>query len=248
MAKVFSVFNLIAVILVLILSFLLYDRNAPSGPFDFYIISFRWPQSYCNPPGVKCETPIKDYFTIHGIWPQYNPNTQVPPFNKSGCTTTTPTPVAGITQQLLAPILGDMTNYWPNLQKYSIIQPNLVFWQSEWKKHGMCFTNPDQPLQYFQVALNYIQQHNLLDILKNSDPPIVPDDTETYDRDRIRTVIGSSSVGVLPEIHCNKETPTATEQLMEIRICFDNKNAPINCPTPFSPGCGTTQSIRFPKA
>ncbi|XP_038687573.1 ribonuclease 1-like [Tripterygium wilfordii] len=244
-------------------SVLLAKSNAkPEGPFDFYRISLQWPESYCNHIGVVCQLPILSYFTIHGVWPQYNPDIPVPAFNKSGCNTIQPTPSDAITDidaactlgpfrsarfaltALLdsASILSDMTTYWPNIKKYTKAVQNLKFWQNEWQKHGMCFAYPDQPILFFQTALNYIKHHNFLEILRKSVPSIVAHNDKDYDRNDIANAI-TNSTGVSPEILCNRDAQKR-DQLLEIRICFYRSNTLMDCPQQF---LGELAVITFPR-
>ncbi|XP_038717200.1 uncharacterized protein LOC120010476 [Tripterygium wilfordii] len=97
--------NVISCVLTLTVIFLaIYAAAAKEGPYEYMKISLRWPKSYCNTKEIlirhiHCYKPILKYFTIHGFWPTYTPDTTVPSFLKnSGCTNATPKMPDAITQ------------------------------------------------------------------------------------------------------------------------------------------------------
>ncbi|XP_022756013.1 ribonuclease 3-like [Durio zibethinus] len=128
--------------------------KAPPGPFTFHKLSLQWPPAACNSGQMTCKPPIPREFTIHGIWPQYSNDNQVPPYNPitNRCTNVTPTPASNLLNEL-NPILNNLSSLWPNLTDPQDLSSNLKFWEHEWKKHGMCSDYPDQPRDYFNSAL-----------------------------------------------------------------------------------------------
>ncbi|XP_038678463.1 ribonuclease S-2-like [Tripterygium wilfordii] len=245
--------QILLIIIVIVLIIIYFDasdarkrakrRSVNNGSFHFYKTSLRWPRTYCNTKSRKsCETPIVSRFLVHGLWPAYlNPHETVPPFNISGCTTTQPTPKYVVPSQasFFGSRIQDKKTYWSDPIEYSNMETNMRAWKYQWVNHGMCWAYPVEPLLYFDAPVDYIKNHDLLQILAAAGPTIIPVTDHKYDRDHIaQTLI--DAIGGIPEIDCYQN------DLWQIRVCFDKSNQVMNCPIKFHTGCN--QDIGFPPA
>ena len=39
-------------------------------PYDYLFLVWQWPESFCTYIGGPCRPGIRNYFTVHGLWPQ----------------------------------------------------------------------------------------------------------------------------------------------------------------------------------
>ncbi|XP_038691398.1 ribonuclease 1-like [Tripterygium wilfordii] len=226
------------------------DNPSPKAKtFNFYKLSLQWPQSFCRSDGIICDTsPTQSYFTIKSLSPQYNPDQDVPPYatnQTQTCTDSTPTASIDVTLGLLGQIQPDMAQYWPDL--VNTPQQNLVLWQDEWAKHGMCSSYPKEPEKYFNVAVAFVKANDLLASL-SAVAQIIPTNSRTYSREDFSNAI-TRTLQVFPEIYCTKDMKGQV-QLEEIRICigFSGTLADLkDCPTRFR-GCDSNAQIHFPAA
>ncbi|XP_038704769.1 ribonuclease 1-like [Tripterygium wilfordii] len=212
------------------LVFLAFGTRAETktGPYDSTVLSLRWPVSFCTAfaSRVRCEEPIENNFTIHGLWPMYSvPEGSITvdayDINK-GCTTITPMPKDRIKKKLLKSIRHDLNIYWHDTVHPRSEFHNIENWQYQWGKHGMCFDDPDQPLYYFQTGLVRAKSLNILDILSTAN--IVPTDEHGYDGEAIETAI-KESLRVQPIIVCN-DYGRRLLLLEEVHICYHKNGSP----------------------
>lgn len=125
------------------------NTSITSTTGDMYVFAYSWTPEYCygktNYPG--CENPTdywSNYFTIHGLWPQYSAGGY-----PQDCTTEAYNP------QTAKNIGSDILQYWPDVE-YALSDPLYTsFWEHEWTKHGTCSGLTQQ--NYFQYAINLIK-------------------------------------------------------------------------------------------
>ncbi|XP_017984392.1 PREDICTED: ribonuclease 1 [Theobroma cacao] len=214
--------------------------------FDFYKLSLQWPPSVCN-TGKRCIPDIPNKFTIHGLWPQYDIDTPVPPYNEDpSCISITPKSSEEAMEQLRF-IQGELTEYWPNLLTKNDERNDQDFWRREWEKHGMCSNYPHDPFGYFQGTVSLTAEYNPLKVIG-----IQPGD----ERHKVGTILEAvkQNLGAYPQIACNtrprNRDPRQIPQLWEIRFCFNRADPPSvlrDCPNKLAGACSKeTDLIRFP--
>ncbi|XP_038722046.1 ribonuclease 1-like [Tripterygium wilfordii] len=104
-----------------------FDGKAEGRQYDFFKLVLRWPQSYCSSSTlvrnrIGCQRPFIKNFTIHSLWPMYEPDDSVPSYEENNeCTDIEPAkpdtiPVA--TDEIIA----DMEKYWPDITVLSFIK------------------------------------------------------------------------------------------------------------------------------
>ncbi|OMO50302.1 Ribonuclease T2-like protein [Corchorus capsularis] len=214
--------------------------SSTSAGFNFYKLSLIWPISRCNVIYFDCISPLPNYFTIHGLWPQFADDTPVPPYyQNSTCTTVTPTSPDNISVTL-QPIQSHLSKRWPNLASYDI-----YLWMDEWEQHGMCSDYPNQPYDYFSAALDLARnpKYDPLKVMGIRPGAYV----------QVKTVLENvkRNVGAYPQIACNVDVgPSKLLQLWEIRFCFDRAMPPSrvrDCPKKLDGDCKQeTDFISFP--
>ncbi|XP_022724528.1 extracellular ribonuclease LE-like [Durio zibethinus] len=201
--------------------------------FSFYKLSFRWPPSACNVGTLKCLPDTLGYFTIHGLWPTYADDTEVPRYDpkKNKCTDVTPVDPKNLLPELKN-IEDTLQKCWPNYKNYKNINMCAESWKHEWVYHGICSDYAaDKPLEYFSAALTFAKEYEY-DPLKGTN---VQPREEPYEAQEIINAV-KAKVGKTPQIQCNKNGETL--QLLEIRLCFEkNKSSitPRDCPKTFTP-------------
>lgn len=123
----------------------------PNSDSDLvYVFAYSWTPEFCydeNYPGcLDPETYWEKYFTVHGLWPQYE-DSGYPSF----CTDEPFDPA--VPQEVG---WDDMTTYWPSVQ-YNETDPDYdSFWEHEWTKHGTC--SGLSQISYFQATINLIKK------------------------------------------------------------------------------------------
>ncbi|XWS11642.1 hypothetical protein CRYUN_Cryun37aG0016400 [Craigia yunnanensis] len=225
---------------------LLPRRPSGNNEFDFYKLSFRWPPSACNLGTLQCKPDTLDYFTIHGLWPTYANDEEVPKYDpkKNKCTDVTPTDPKNLLP-LLKDIEETLQKYWPNYKNYKNINMCAESWKHEWVYHGICSGYAaDQPLEYFNAALITAKEFDY-DPLKGTN---VQPREKPYKAEEIIDAV-KAKVGATPQIQCNMKKDEGTLQLLEIRLCFAKATptTPMDCPNTFTPGglCQKETDIRI---
>lgn len=159
---------------------------------------------------TKCHIPIKDKWTVHGVWPSnrnYRQQTQCLGDERFE------------TGQLQS-IMDDMKTRW-----FSVTTGNdQKFWRHEWDKHGRCGHNVrglDTMLNYFKKGLIWNKQYDVAAILAQHN--IHPDNNVLMPVSSISNAI-KSTIGAQPKIRCLKD-----EYLSEIYLCFDDNLNIMDC-------------------
>jgi ribonuclease T2 len=161
--------------------------------FDFFLFVLQWDSSVST-----------DYFTIHGLWPEYN-NGNYP----SNC----PGPAFNVSA--IQDLVNNLDQYWPSNQG-----GNDDFWEHEWSKHGTC-SNFGQHA-YFQNALIFQNKFDIKSALDNAN--IVPSSSKKYTASSISQAI-DRSFGATPALHCDSST------FSEAAVCLTKSLSLMDCPS-----------------
>lgn len=168
--------------------------------WDYLLFVQVWPGSW-----ITTTYPFNNtYFTVHGLWPEYN-NSTWPQF----CTKErfNFTAIQNISQEL--------SIFWTDFKN----PKNL--WQHEFQKHATCAElDPllSSEYQYFSTGLSLRQKYDTYNLLKNNS--IIPSNTIKYKTDTISNIF-------LPRVAviCDKNNI-----LNEIRFCLDKNLIQFDCP------------------
>nr|POF22594.1 ribonuclease 1 [Quercus suber] len=177
--------------------------------YDELLLVLRWPPSFCN-TGKKCDYPIPDNFTVHGLW--LNDNSESVNCQKSSTRI-----------QISCDLRQKMVSYWPDLQNRTHPEG---FWGSEYNKHGSCVAEFGNPVDYFQTALDIAQRigdvTSLMTMNLSSGLPLEMGQLyQVKDFEPVTTASGT----FFPSLRCNKKGI----QLHEIVFCTDRDGNPKNC-------------------
>ncbi|KAJ4711348.1 Ribonuclease [Melia azedarach] len=217
---------LIKLLVVQYLSILCASQN-----FDFFYLVLQWPGSYCDTAKSCCYPttgkPAAD-FGIHGLWPNKNDGSY-----PSNCDPNSP-----FDQSQISDLKSSMQKNWPTLACPS--GNGLEFWSHEWEKHGTCSESVLDQHDYFQAALNFKNQVDLLQALKSAG---IQPDGNSYSLERIKDAI-KGETGFAPWIECNVDE-SGNSQLYQIYLCVDTSASNIiECPVFPKGKCGS--GIEFP--
>lgn len=192
--------------------------ETPKHDWDILIFTQHWPITVClqwreASEQHSCSLPLKEIWTIHGIWPT-KLGTKGPQFCNSSLH-------FNITS--LDPIKPDLEKYWMNIYNNS----EAAFWKHEWKRHGTCAASLpalDSELKYFSTAINLSIQYNMYDILSKGG--ILLDSKEGFTSQQLSNAI-RNVLAVNPEIQCIEEK--GVSYLFELRICFNKTFNLVDC-------------------
>ncbi|GMY21816.1 ribonuclease S-7-like [Fagus crenata] len=193
---------------------------APSNPqknYDYFSLVLQWPKSFCNTGAVTCTSPIPNYFTVHGLWPQlYNGQW-------TNCNSDTK---LNHDQRTKLNLMDFMKKYWPNLKSPG---DNYRLWEHEYQKHGSCFSPfQEQPLLYFQKTVTMaLQIRSVTNILYHSGG-IWPSNREWYKLKAIEDAI-FRHFNFIPRLRCNYAGGSGFVQLYEIEFCFERNGSLRDC-------------------
>ncbi len=184
------------------LFFSLLMANLALANYDYLLYTTFWPPSITD---EKLPYQV-DYFTIHGIWPQYSNNTwpqycnNSQPFNAS---------VIAEFKYLLKYIWYDYNHQDPDL-----------FWKHEWDKHGTCAEPyiPDE-YDYFKQAIVWHSKYRILDVLKSFN--IKPNNT--YYAKQLMEDSLHYKFGHKVKLICEKNI------LKNVELCFNKQLQMIDC-------------------
>jgi ribonuclease T2 len=107
------------------------SRGAPSGTFDFYVLSLSWSSGFCAVEGdqkqrEECNAGSGKGFVVHGLWPQYERG--FPSFCEPGARSAPRYAIEGARD----------------------VFPSGGLAQYQWRKHGTC--SGLDPVSYFRTA------------------------------------------------------------------------------------------------
>jgi ribonuclease T2 len=175
--------------------------------WDYFLFVQLWPGSWLHSDHSNYVF-TNNYFTIHGLWPEYK-NGSWPQFcNASKFNVTT-----------LDPINQSLVKYWTDFKNPE------QFWSHEYYKHLSCLEeDPIFNNEYtcFNTGLKIRSNINYFSYLK--DAAINPSNDHNYTVQSISTVI-HKHINVEPIIVCD-----TSGILNEIRICISPSMNIVNCP------------------
>ncbi|KAJ1286632.1 hypothetical protein BS78_03G367300 [Paspalum vaginatum] len=187
------------------------SRKRRWAGFDYYVLALQWPGTICRETSTCCDTngccrstPLK-WFTIHGLWPQYNYG------GWPSCCRPTRFNINKIL--MLMPILE---KYWPSLYCGS---SSTCFGGRE--THGSC-AHPEiqDEYDYFSTALYLYSKYNVTKALRKAN--IRPRSGRKYAVGHIVAVI-EYAFGSMPSVVCKNGS------VQELRLCFHKDYQPRDC-------------------
>ncbi|XP_051227399.1 ribonuclease 2 [Lolium perenne] len=195
-------------------------RKRRMAGFDYYVLALQWPGSVCRQTNHCCSSngccrsnPL-NWFTIHGLWPQYSYGGW-----PSCCRQTTPFNMNKIA--MLRPILE---RYWPSLycgDSSTCFGRRGPFWVHEVKTHGTCaYPEIQDEYDYFSTALYLYSKYNVTKALRKAH--IYPRNGRKYEVGHIVAAI-DHAFGRLPHIVCKNGS------VQELRLCFHKDYQPRDC-------------------
>lgn len=155
------------------------DKKVGGSEGDIFVFAYSWTPEFCYNqtewPGCTNSLPYwKNYFTLHGLWPQYSEGGY-----PADCTEEAFDPAA-----VKKVGIETMVQYWPNVKEEYSSPTYSSFWEHEWTKHGTC-TGLSQ-YDYFQQTINLIQSLGT--------PAIVTGAVGgTLDADQLRSAFGGAN-------------------------------------------------------
>ncbi|KAM0044570.1 putative ribonuclease T(2) [Helianthus debilis subsp. tardiflorus] len=184
---------------------------AEQREFDYFALAVQWPPTYCSKSTKCCDQSgccrgedSPTWFTIHGLWPDYNDGSW--PSCCSG-------PAFDETE--ISSLLNVLDKYWPTLScsKTSTCHNKKgLFWAHEWEKHGTCSSAvTGDEYSYFVTALNLYFKYNVTEVL--FDAGYVPSNSEMYPSGGIIAAI-ENAFHTTPQLVCLKGA------LEEVRLCL----------------------------
>ncbi|KAI5007020.1 hypothetical protein ZWY2020_046968 [Hordeum vulgare] len=195
-------------------------RKRRQAGFDHYVLALQWPGSVCRQTNHCCSSngccrsnPL-NWFTIHGLWPQYSYGGW-----PSCCRPTTTFNMNKIA--MLRPILE---KYWPSLycgDTSTCFGGRGPFWAHEWATHGTCgYPEIQDEYDYFSTALYLYSKYNVTKALRKAH--IYPRNGRKYAVAHIVAAI-DHAFGRLPHLVCKNGS------LQELRLCFHKDYQPRDC-------------------
>lgn len=175
--------------------------------FDYYFFVQLWPPSWL----ITDHNDVhfnNSYFTVHGIWPQYN-NGSWPQFCNNSLT---------FNSSQLDPIKNKLEQYWTDFE-----HPEFL-WKHEYLKHFSCCDQEPQfntELDCFETGLLLREKYNMYQYLFESN--ITPNSTPIL-LDTVYDAV-QSQLGYNVVIVCDNN-----DILNEIVICLDKQLRPFDCP------------------
>jgi ribonuclease I len=132
----------------------IHRSNSFPQDYDMYVFSVQWGATLCHSNSHNCADRLqsipKNIFTLHGLWPNLSNGHKMDKCNPGGEVKIK----KGASQ-----IFDEMEKFW-----ISFTHDDNSFWSHEYNTHGFCYTqkyNIDDPLHYFEYALNLYKKHDL---------------------------------------------------------------------------------------
>ncbi|KAJ3708216.1 hypothetical protein LUZ61_011921 [Rhynchospora tenuis] len=210
--------------LILSISFSSSSVWASQREFDYFLLALQWPGTICAKTKHCCSNngccrsePIT-YFTIHGLWADYDDGTW-----PSCCTH------AGFDINKVESLMPELQKYWPSLYCSSskrCFGGKGPIWAHEWEKHGTCsYPVIQDEYDYFATTLNLYTKYNVTRILENADI-----DAENSAKYLLGDVVSAikNEFGATPLLVCKHGS------VEELRICFNKDFSPRDCVTGLS--------------
>ncbi|KAI4305264.1 hypothetical protein L6164_028638 [Bauhinia variegata] len=190
--------------------------NPPPPPssaqpgYDYFVLALTWPNAYCQETRVTCDpSPPKQYFTIHGLWP--NKNNGLPLEN---CKAKEP-----LTDAILKKFEEQLLEFWPRLRSADNFEKSKNFWYVQWNQHGSCSSNKFPPDNYINKTITLGSTYGPL-IMNQLQAADIKPDGKAYPWEKIAQAINRATGNKDGYLSCKNDT-SGQLQLSEIRICFE---------------------------
>lgn len=187
--------------------------------FDYFALALQWPGTFCQKThhccsqNGCCRSQPLNYFTIHGLWTDYNDGTW------PACCSQTE-----FSEEKISSLLPLLEKYWPTLSCGTTSQcdgSRGTFWGHEWGKHGTCaYPVIQDEYTFFSKALELYSKYNITEILNNAG--FSASNAEKYPLGEIVASI-KKAVGATPLVVCKSGA------VKELQICFDKDFKPRDC-------------------
>lgn len=183
-----------------------FDQNKSGYDWDYLLFVQLWPPSWLNEASNYNFT--NDYFTVHGIWPEYW-NGSWPQY----CN------VTRFSYDKLTPMQPELRKFWTDFHN------PVEFWKHEYYKHASCAFS-DKLLAYehhfFRCGLDF---RNMLPVFKAlSHSGIYPTSSHKYPVSSIQLATKKLS-GFDTVVICDENN-----ELNEIIFCVNKKLQLFDCP------------------
>ncbi|XP_073000382.1 ribonuclease 2-like [Typha latifolia] len=217
--KILTLLSLFHFVFFLCLSLLSPLEASGQREFDYFVLALQWPGTlcgtthYCCPSNACCRSEPVTWFTIHGLWADYDDGSW------PACCTHSEFDIKKISS--LMPVLE---KYWPSL---SCSSPSRCFggkgpfWAHEWEKHGTCsYPVIQDEYSYFSTTLDLYSKHNVTRILDSAG--ILATNSEKYPLEEFVATI-KNAFGASPLMVCKHGS------VEELRLCFYKDFKPRDC-------------------
>jgi len=177
--------------------------------WDYFLFVQVWPGSWLVNSNITDYNFTNSYFSIHGIWPEYD-NGSWPQY----CPGEGQYKKFNVTN--LTPIYQNLTKYWTDFKD------PIDFWTHEYYKHMLCAENIyHDPYDLFWKGLGYRQSINLYQILLDNN--IYPNNKYKYNTNTLQNII-KNEIGFAPSINCQNNI------INEIQLCMTKDLILQDCP------------------
>ena len=201
--------------------------------FDYFVYTMTWPGTFCE---EKHCTKEPRYFTVHGLWPNYE-NGKWPAF----CNSSYPFDATTLPDSNRSHFSGNLTGTKLSSQRWPDVLSSHEgdwLWSHEWDKHGTCakpVLNGEH--EYFAKALELYDILNPTEVFAQNG--MIPSNTRTYDRDQVISVL-TKSFGDTFVIGCQE----SGKDLFQIEFCLQKDFQGRNCGKSANSNCSSR--IRIP--
>ncbi|XP_057519588.1 ribonuclease 2-like isoform X2 [Amaranthus tricolor] len=188
--------------------------------FDYFVLALQWPGTYCRNTHKCCKSngccrsngPAR-YFTIHGLWPDYNDGSW-----PSCCTK------SDFDMNEISTLCNALDKYWPSLSCGSSSTchgQKGSFWAHEVEMHGTCASPVIRDeYNFFLTTLNVYFKHNITEVL--SEAGYVPSNSEKYPLGGITSAIENA-------FHQSPLVVCSGDAIEEVHLCFYKDFKPRDC-------------------
>jgi ribonuclease I len=205
-------------LITLILSNNLFQFLEDDDPYDSYSMCLEWLNNKCFVKDNKCNVDKfkrieKNILTIHGLWPQY----------KSGKYMYSCGDGKRVKLFVRDNILKEQMNkYW-----VSENMPNENFWEHEYNKHGLCYTEEYGLRQedYYKRNIELFQKYKMNTLLKDALGHVKGPEVQ-IEYDKLMTLLKRVNSNINYNIRCTNEE--GKQYFDSLRIFFDLDFKPID--------------------
>ncbi|KAI4305268.1 hypothetical protein L6164_028642 [Bauhinia variegata] len=193
--------------------------SRPQPGYDYFVLALTWPNAYCQETDVTCNpSPPKQYFTIHGLWPNKNDGLPL-----EYCEAKEP-----LTDDILKKYEKQLLEFWPRLRSADNFEWSKNLWYVQWRQHGSCSSNNFPPDNYIAQTIKLGSTYGPL-IMNQLQAAGIKPDGKAYGWEKITEAIKKATGGKDGYLTCENDT-SGQLQLSEIRICFEADAVnPKNC-------------------